>query len=139
MGNEVRFITKIPEIKGKYIWLLKPGLCTICGKTFKTRDYLRDHVFKVHKKKLRDLITYSAPSGEEPCISWWRIFGVRRIKIAELNVHQWTPRKRASVRQIKVYNHFDRPNSEHNLDHTFCAYMTLHHHGKISKLSTHYN
>ena len=20
----------------------KPGLCTICGKTFKTRDYLRD-------------------------------------------------------------------------------------------------
>ena len=46
----------------------------MCGKTFKTRDYLRDHVFKVHKKKLKDLAPNSITSDEEITGVNWRYF-----------------------------------------------------------------
>ena len=38
----------------------KPGLCTICGMTFKTRYYLMDHMYKVHKKTLAGKDTKAA-------------------------------------------------------------------------------
>ena len=38
----------------------KPGLCPICGMTFKTKAYLMDHMYKVHKKTLRGKDTKAA-------------------------------------------------------------------------------
>ena len=38
----------------------KPGLCTLCGMTFKTKNYLMDHMYKVHKKTLRGKDTKAA-------------------------------------------------------------------------------
>ena len=38
----------------------KPGLCPICGMTFKTKSYLMDHMYKVHKKTLKGKDTKSA-------------------------------------------------------------------------------
>ena len=38
----------------------KPGLCPICGMTFKTKAYLMDHMYKVHKKTLKGKDTKAA-------------------------------------------------------------------------------
>ena len=38
----------------------KPGLCPICGMTFKTKAYLMDHMYKVHKKTLKGKETKAA-------------------------------------------------------------------------------
>ena len=38
----------------------KPGLCPICGMTFKTKSYLMDHMYKVHKKTMAGKDTKAA-------------------------------------------------------------------------------
>ena len=38
----------------------RPALCTLCGMTFKTKNYLMDHMYKVHKKTLRGKDTKAA-------------------------------------------------------------------------------
>ena len=42
----------------------KPGLCPICGMTFKTKAYLMDHMYKVHKKTLKGKDTKAAMKEE---------------------------------------------------------------------------
>ena len=42
----------------------KPGLCPICGMTFKTKAYLMDHMYKVHKKTLKGKATKAAMKEE---------------------------------------------------------------------------
>ena len=43
----------------------KPGLCPICGMTFKTKPYLMDHMYKVHKKTLKGKDTKKALIKED--------------------------------------------------------------------------
>ena len=38
----------------------RPALCTLCGMTFKTKNYLMDHMYKVHKKTMSGKDTKAA-------------------------------------------------------------------------------
>ena len=43
----------------------KPGLCTTCGKTYKTRTYLWDHVYRVHMKRRKGQRNHFPRDSEE--------------------------------------------------------------------------